>query len=221
MSDVSSLLGEQVSVKFSGDVIFEGILTDLGQDILVLFNGIKYYYIPWMHIHMVYQNNELKEKIKNPLQPSITQEMETISYRKILSNAKGIFSEIYVTGNITFHGYIMNVMSDYLVFYSPVFHTMYISLSHLKWITPYNHKVIPYNLSDESLVIHPFNNPLLRSLESQLKKEVGKLVIFDGGTDPMKIGLLNKVENNQLELSVASGENVYLKLGHIKSVHLP
>lgn len=221
MSDVSTLLGEQVSVKLSGDVVFEGILTDLGQDILVLFNGIKYYYIPWMHIHMVYQNIELLEKIKNPIEPSISQEMETISYRKILLNAKGIFSEIYVTGNITFHGYIMNVLSDYLVFYSPVFHTMYISLSHLKWITPYNHKVIPYNLNDESLVVHPSTTPLNRSLESQLKKEIGKLVIFDGGTDPMKIGLLNKVENNQLELSIASGQSVYLKLGHIKSVHLP
>ncbi|WP_088013847.1 DUF2642 domain-containing protein [Gottfriedia acidiceleris] len=221
MSDVSTLLGEQVSVKLSGDVVFEGILTDLGQDILVLFNGIKYYYIPWMHIHMVYQKIDLIEKIKNPLEPSISQEMETISYRKILLNAKGIFSEIYVTGNITFHGYIMNVLSDYLVFYSPVFHTMYISLSHLKWITPYNHKVIPYNLNDESLAVHPSTTPLNRSLESQLKKEIGKLVIFDGGTDPMKIGLLNKVENNQLELSIASGQSVYLKLGHIKSVHLP
>ncbi|MFF3021365.1 DUF2642 domain-containing protein [Gottfriedia sp. NPDC057948] len=221
MSDVSTLLGEQVSVRLSGDVVFEGILTDLGQDILVLFNGIKYYYIPWMHIHMVYQNNDLKEKIKNPIEPSISQEMETISYRKILLNAKGIFSEIYVTGNITFHGYVMNVMSDYLVFYSPVFHTMYISLSHLKWITPYNHKIIPYNLNDETLVVHPSTTPLHRSLETQLKKEIGKLVIFDGGTDPMKIGLLNKVDNNQIELSVASGQNVYLKLGHIKSVHLP
>ncbi|MFB7139721.1 DUF2642 domain-containing protein [Gottfriedia sp. NPDC056225] len=221
MSDVSTLLGEQVSVKLSGDVIFEGILTDLGQDILVLFNGIKYYYIPWMHIHMVYQTNELKEKIKNPNEPSITQEMETISYRKILLNAKGIFSEIYVTGNITFHGYVMNVLSDYLVFYSPVFHTMYISLSHLKWITPYNHKVVPYNLNDDTLSVHPSTTPLHRSFESQIKKEIGKLVIFDGGTDPMKIGRLNKVDNNQLVLCIASGENVYLKLAHIKSVHLP
>jgi hypothetical protein len=221
VSDVSTLLGEQISVKLSGDLIFEGILTDFGQDILVLFNGFKYYYIPWMHIHMVYQNNNLKEKIKKPIEPSITQEMESISYRKILMNAKGVFSEIYVTGNITFHGYIMNVLSDYLVFYSPIFNTMYISLSHLKWITPYNRKVIPYNLTNDKLPIHPSNTPLHRSFENQLKRDEGKLVIFDGGTDPLKIGLLTKVDNNQIELSVASGETVYLKLTHIKSVHLP
>lgn len=221
MSDVATLLGKQVTVKLSGDQIFEGILTDIGQDILVIFNGLKYYYIPWMHIHMVHLSLQLKEKINEPIEPSIGEELETISYRKILINAKGIFSEIYVTGNITFHGYIIGVLSDYFVFYSPVFKTMYISLSHLKWITPYNHRVIPYNLSNKSLPVHPSNSPLHRSLENQLKKNEGKLVIFDGGSDPMKIGLLNKVENNLIELFVASGEIVHLKLSHIKSVHLP
>jgi len=221
VSDVSTLLGKQVSVKLSGELVFEGILTDLGQDILVIFNGLKYYYIPWMHIHMVYISDKSREKINEPDEPSIGQELETISYRKILLNAKGIFSEIYVTGNITFHGYIINVLSDYLVFYSPVFKTMYISLSHLKWITPYNQQLNPYTLKNESLPLHPSNVPLNRSFESQLKKDEGKLVVFDGGTDPMKIGLLNRVENNQIELAIANGENVYLKLNHIKSVHLP
>lgn len=221
MSDVATLLGKRVTVKLSGDQIFEGILTDLGQDVLVIFNGLKYYYIPWMHVHMMYLSQNLKEKIDDPIEPSISEELESISYRKILINAKGIFSEIYVTGNITFHGYIISVLSDYLVFYSPVFKTMYISLSHLKWITPYNHRVIPYNLTNESLPVNPSNTSLHRSFENQLRKEEGKLVVFDGGSDPMKIGLLNKVENNVIKLFVASGEIVHLKLSHIKSVHLP
>ena len=221
MSDVATLLGKQVTVKLSGDQIFEGILTDLGQDVLVIFNGMKYYYIPWMHVHMLYLSQILKEKIDDPIEPSIGEELESISYRKILLNAKGIFSEIYVTGNISFHGYIISVLSDYLVFYSPVFKTMYISLSHLKWITPYNHRVIPYNLTNESLPVNPSHTSLHRSFENQLRKEEGKLVVFDGGSDPMKIGLVNKVENNIITLFVASGEIVHLKLSHIKSVHLP
>ncbi|MEH6940070.1 DUF2642 domain-containing protein, partial [Bacillus sp. JJ664] len=90
-----------------------------------------------------------------------------------------------------------------------------------KWITPYNHRVIPYNLTNESLPVNPSQTSLHRSFENQLRKEEGKLVVFDGGSDPMKIGLVNKVENNIITLFVASGEIVHLKLSHIKSVHLP
>lgn len=221
MSDIRSLLGEQVYVKLSGEIAFEGILTDIGQDIIVVYNGLKYYYIPWLHVHRIHQNDNIRDRIENPIEPSIVEDIDSISYRKILTNAKGIFSEIYVTGNLTFHGYITNVLNDYIVFYSPVFKMMYISLSHLKWLTPYNHKVNPYTLKNENLPVSPSNVPLLRSFEAQIKREVGKLVIFDGGIDPMKIGLLNKIENNLIELAVANGETAYLRLNHIKSYHLP
>lgn len=222
MSNVFSLLGKQVFVQLSGDKFFEGILTDFGKDVLVLYNGFKFYYIPWLHIHRVNLSYNVREKIEEPIEPSIAEEIDTISYRKILTNAKGIFAEIYVTGNITFHGYITNVLSDYIVFYSPVFKMMYISLSHLKWLTPYNHNSNPYTLDNENLPVNPSSNiPLLRSFEAQLKKEEGKLVVFDGGIDPMKIGLVKKVENNMIELTAASGEIAYLRLNHIKSFHLP
>jgi hypothetical protein len=221
MSDLTALLGKQVHVKLSGNNAFNGILTDLGQDILVLFNGQQFFYIPWLHVHRIQLNSNLEEQVENPSQPSLAEEMESISYRKILTNAKGSFAEIYVTGNLSFHGYITNVLSDYFVFYSPVFKMMYISLHHLKWLTPYNQNITPYTLSNESLPVSPANSPLLRSLEDQMKKVEGKLVVFDGGGDPLKIGLLKKVENNLAQLAIASGEMVYLRLGHIKSVHLP
>ncbi|MFB7142379.1 MULTISPECIES: DUF2642 domain-containing protein [unclassified Bacillus (in: firmicutes)] len=221
MSYIDSLQGRQVFVLLSGDIAFEGILTDAGQDILVLYNGRKYYYIPWIHVHRVHLSELSNEKIPQPIEPSIANEIESISYRKVLTNARGIFSEIYVTGNLTFHGYITNVLSDYIVFYTPVFKTMYISFSHLKWLTPYNDNVTPYSIDNVKFPINPSNVPFVRSFESQLKKEEGKLVVFDGGNDPMKIGLLNSVENSVLEISVASGDIVYLRLNHIKSVHLP
>jgi len=221
VNDVQSLLGKQVFVQLSGDKHFEGILTDSGKDVLVVYNGLKFYYIPWIHIHRVSLSNNFREKIDDPIEPSIAEDIGMISYRKILTNAKGIFTEIYVTGNITFHGYITNVLSDYIVFYSPVFKMMYISLSHLKWLTPYNHNTNPYTLENESLPVHPSNIPLLRSFDAQLKKEEGKLVVFDGGIDPMKIGLIKNVENNLIELTAANGEIAYLRLNHIKSFHLP
>ncbi|MGG2027170.1 DUF2642 domain-containing protein [Gottfriedia sp. S16(2024)] len=221
MSYIDSLLDRQVFVLLSGDIGFEGILTDAGQDILVLYNGQKYYYIPWIHVHRVHLCQHIKDQIDTPNEPSIANEIESISYRKVLTNARGIFSEIYVTGNLTFHGYITSVLSDYIVFYSPVFKMMYISLSHLKWLSPYHQNVTPYSIDNANFPINPSNISPVRSFESQLKKEEGKLVIFDGGNDPMKIGLLNTIENSVIELSVASGEVVYLRLNHIKSVHLP
>lgn len=221
MSYLSTLLKKQVIVKLSGDNLIEGILTDIGQDILVIFDGSRFFYIPWIHIHRIRISPSTNEQILEPSHSSLAEEMETISYRKILTNAKGVFSEIYVTGNMSFHGYITSVLSDYFVFYSPIYKLMYISLHHLKWLTPYNQCVSPYTLSNESLPVNPSNIPLLRSLENQLKKAEGKLVVFDGGCDPLKVGLLKKVENNVIELAIASGESVYINISHIKSIHLP
>ncbi len=220
MSDVQSLVGEKIYVQLSGGNYFEGILTDYGRDVLVLYNGQKYYYIPWLHVHRVSLSNNYKDKIDQPTGPSIAEDSGTISYRKILSNAKGIFAEIYVTGNITFHGNIINVLSDYIVFYSPVFKMLYIPLSHLKWLTPYNHNANPYN-AKINLLPENANMSFSRLFDTQLKKEEGKFVVFDGGIDPMKIGILKRVEEGVIELIVASGEVTLLRLNHIKSYHLP
>jgi hypothetical protein len=221
LSEIEKLLGNQVHIQISGKNSFEGVLTDLGQDILVLYTGEKYLYIPWLHIHRIQANTEISSYVEAPVESSLAEEMQSISYRKILTNAKGLFAEIYVTGNISFHGYITSVLSDYLVFYSPVYKTMFVSLHHLKWLTPYTQNFTPYTLSNEMLPVNPTNTPLLRSLEEQLKKVEGKLVVIDGGGDPKKIGLLKKVDNNLLELVIASGDTVFLKISHIKSVNLP
>ncbi|MFJ5624256.1 DUF2642 domain-containing protein [Peribacillus loiseleuriae] len=221
MSNMTELIGNNVYIELTKKSYFKGILTDVGSDILVLYDGQKFFYIPWLHVRSLQLNSNTNDQIDNPIESSLAEETESISYRKILTNAKGMFTEISVIGNLSFHGYVLSVLSDYFVFYSPVFNTMYISLSHLKWITPYNKNITPYTLSNTSLPVNPSNTPLLRSFEDQLKKVEGKLVVIDGGGDPMKIGLLKNVKNNLLEIAIASGETVYLKLTHVKSLHLP
>ncbi|GAA3321424.1 hypothetical protein GCM10020331_037210 [Ectobacillus funiculus] len=100
---------------------------------------------------------------------------------------------------------------------------MLISLQHLKWLIPYNlKKTPPYTLSNEKLPVIPAAAPLLRSFEEQVKKKwEGELVVFDIGEDPAKIGLVKKVRDSIIELVIAGGETVYLKLSHIKSAHVP
>lgn len=218
---ISDLQGKQIDVVMSGKICFQGRLVENGKDILILFDGQRYIYIPLIHVHRINRSSIINDDLDDPSETSLANDVSSISYRTILANAKGRFSEIFVTGNKSLHGYIFHVRSDYFAFYSPVYKMMLISLQHLKWLIPYNLKNPPYTLRDEKLLVIPYNKPLLPSLEEQLKKWEGELVVFDMGEDQMKIGFLKSVRNPMVELVVANGETVYLKLSHIKSTHLP
>ncbi|RFU66188.1 DUF2642 domain-containing protein [Peribacillus saganii] len=222
MTGLKSFLGKDVEVEISGKTYFSGILIDMGLDILVLFNGRKYLYIPLLHLHNIKErevrgHEEQTEKPTNTM--PFQNEKETISYRKILTNAKGQFVEIFVTGNMSIHGYITNVLNDYIVFYSPVFKTLCISMQHLKWLTPYTNNLTPYTLNNADLPVVPANMPLARSFEEQLKKFEGHLLVFDLGHDPNKVGLLKNINNNIAELVNAEGKTIFWKLMHLKTVH--
>ncbi|MGE7602320.1 DUF2642 domain-containing protein [Peribacillus sp. NPDC097675] len=221
MNDTSTLLGKQIDLQLSGDKWFTGILTDFGSDILVLFNGKQFLYFPMLHVHRFHLSIDIDSDILPPLGFYIAADNITISYRKALMNAKGVFSEIHVTGHNSLHGYITNVFNDYFTFYSPVYKFMYISLHHLKWLTPYTQNETPYTLSHEQLHMSPKTSPFYRTLADQLKKSEGKLVVFDGGMSPERIGLLKKVDNDFVEVVTAKGNRVFLKLSHVKTVYLP
>ena len=218
---MKTLIGKNVDIELSGKSLFTGILTDVGPDILVLYNGQAFYYIPMLHVHRIQLNTNKNEQTESTEEKSLVEDTEIVSYRSMLTNAKGVFSEVYVTGNLTYHGYIIQVLTDYIVFYSPVYKTMYISLSHLKWLTPYNQNISPYTLTNEKLPVKPSSAPLVRSLEEQLKKEIGELAVFDGGGEMQKIGLLKQIEDQCIELVNANGTTVFLRLNHLKSVYFP
>ncbi|WP_254119279.1 DUF2642 domain-containing protein [Bacillus sp. FJAT-29790] len=221
MSGISNLKGEHIEIEISGKMGFRGILVDTGLDIIVLYDGNKYFYIPFNHIQNIKKSQPVEEMIELGKDLPSLSDLDSISYRKILTNARGRFVEIFVSGNKTIHGYITSVLNDFLVFYSPVFKTMFISLHHIKWIIPYSSNLTPYTLNSEKLPVQPTNIPISRSFEEQLKKEEGKLVVFDAGDHPNKIGLLKSVQNNIVELITADGETTYWKLLHLKMVHLP
>lgn len=221
---IKNLLGIEVEVETSGKTFFSGILIDIGLDILVLYNGEKYLYIPMMHLHNI-KEREFKANEEKTDQPTgkipLQNEEESISYRKVLTNARGQFIELFVTGNKSIHGYITSVLNDYIVFYSPVYKTIFISMHHLKWLTPYTTNLTPYKLNNADLPVVPTNIVLSRSFEDQIKKLEGKLLVFDLGDHPDKIGLMDNISNNIVELINAEGRTVYWKIPHLKTVHLP
>ncbi|PLT35303.1 DUF2642 domain-containing protein [Bacillus sp. V5-8f] len=224
MYQFKNLVGEEVKVEISGQTTFSGLLIDIGLDILVLYNGKNYLFIPFMHMHNLKKWNKSDDRApteKPDESWSYEDEKESISYRKILKNAKGQFMEIFVTGNKSIHGYITNVLNDYICFYSPVYKTIFISMQHVKWLTPYNSDITPYTLSKTLLPVIPASVPLARTFEEQIKKYEGQLLVFDTGDHPDKVGLLLNISNNVVELVNATGHPVYWKLSHLKSVHLP
>ncbi|SFA71955.1 MULTISPECIES: DUF2642 domain-containing protein [unclassified Bacillus (in: firmicutes)] len=221
MKGLSNLLGKEVEIEISGKTSFSGILIDFGQDIIVIFNGNEFLYIPILHLQFIKQKAEPEITQIPPEDQPIQNITDPLSYRKTLNNAKGQFVEIFVTGNRSIHGYITSVLNDYIVFYSPIYKLMFISMHHLKWLTPYSNSTTPYSLNHEELPVMPSNIPLARSFDEQLQKYIGKLIVFDMGDHPEKIGVFKGFANNILQLTTANGETVYWKLMHLKSVHLP
>ncbi|MFS0837472.1 DUF2642 domain-containing protein [Paenibacillus sp. UNC499MF] len=221
MKLLHSFLGKLVDVGLSGKKLpLRGSLIDVGNDIIVLHNGSQFTYIPTLHLQYMTLAEDPTAVDPAP-QPELPFDHSEIAYRKILMNAKGIFSEISISGSQSLHGYVTSIMNDFFVFFSPVYRTVYISLEHVKSITPYISNTTPYSLGQDRFPLHPTGTTLSRTFEQQLKKLVGELVVFNLGEAPNKIGRLNVAENNMLELVTANGQQLFMHMSHVKSVHLP
>ncbi|MDQ0201207.1 DUF2642 domain-containing protein [Neobacillus ginsengisoli] len=220
--DFQDLVGKYIEVEISGGVFHKGTLIAAGLDIIVIHDGRtnSFLYIPFVHIQRLKETSIEENTYYDP--PSEKPiDTDAISFRKILTIAKGMFVKVYVTGNKSIHGYLTSIMNDYFVFHSPVYKTMFISMNHVKWVIPYPSNTTPYSLNNQNLPLKPASIPLARSFEEQLKKLENQLVILDGGDNPEKIGFLQKVRNNKTTLITVEGETVYRNLVHIKSIQLP
>lgn len=221
--DFIDLIGKTIEVEISRDIFLKGTLLDSGLDIIVMYDNKNqhFLYIPIVHVQ------QLKETILDKEDPSYQPpserpiETDLISFRKALMIAKGLFVQVYVTGNKSIHGYLTSIMNDYFVFHSPVYKTMFIAMKHVKWLIPYPPNATPYSLNNEDLPLIPVSTPLARSFDEQLKKFENQLVIIDGGENTEQIGLLQKVRNNKVILITAEREMVYRNIEHIKTIQLP
>ncbi|WP_061809045.1 hypothetical protein [Rossellomorea vietnamensis] len=218
----SAFTGEAVMIELTGKKTINGYLIEVGSEVMIVYNGDDYIYISTSHIKNMAVVSKDSIGIDEPsVSPQLEQE-DQLSLRKILTTAKGVFLEIYTTGNQSIHGYITGIMNNYFAFYSPVYKTMYISLQHLKWLIPYSTNLSPYRLSKENLPVNPSNSiTLARSFEVQLEKLSGHLVVLNLGVQEEMIGKIEKVSDNIMELITAKGESTYLNMQHIQTVHLP
>lgn len=222
MNVFNELMGKNIEIEISGGNFHQGILVDSGLDILVLYVGRsqKFFYIPVVHIQRVKEAKQDQNSVvyEPPTEKPLEPDSHSISFRGILTNAKGRFVEVYVTGNKSIHGYLTSIMNNHFVFYSPVYKTVFISMDHVKWLIPYPEYSTPYSIN-QTLPAAPASIPLARSFEDQCKKLENQLVVIDMGESSEKIGLLQKVWNNQLTLITAEREIMYRNLDHVKTIH--
>ena len=213
-----------VQIEISGKKFISGRLIGLGSDTLVLFNGKDYYYMPLVHIQAIKADRDNDSDIEVPIDDlsigSDEMDKDDMSLRKVLTQAKGMFVEIYVTGGSPLHGYITSIMNNYFVFHSPIYKTMYIAMKHLKWLIPYTDDQRPYGLADVNFPIQGANTSLARTFEVQIEKFKNKIVIFNIGESNNHVGKINNIEEQFLEIHTARDQAVMINLHHIKTLHL-
>lgn len=221
MASFKNFLNKQVTIELSGKNLVTGILIEVGNDLIVVFNGENFLYIPLLHIHHLTESYIEESYGTLPSLQELEHEKDDLSLRKVLTAAKGIFVEIQLSTDQSFHGYITTIMNNYFVFYSPIYKVMYISLQHLKWLTPYLTEQTPYMLSNNLLPVNPSNIPLARTLDVQLNKLLGELVVINGGENNEYIGKLDTIDSNFIQLVTSRGESQLIGLRHLKTIFIP
>lgn len=214
-------LNQPVIVNVSGyNAPLKGNLIDTGSDIIVLHDGLKFIYLPLVHLQGLTQCPTNEKDFGNVTDVDL-EPIAELSYRKVLLNARGKFLELFVTGNQTIHGYITSIMNDFFLFHSPMYKTLYVSMNHLKMLIPYDSGGTPYALEREKFPAVPAASSLARTFEQQLRKMEGEFIVLDLGDMPRKNGLLKSVKDGLIELTLADGASFFLHIDHVKSFHIP
>ncbi|MFF3100757.1 DUF2642 domain-containing protein [Viridibacillus arvi] len=213
---------EIVRLDLSGKKHHIGNIVELGNDLIVLFNGTDYIYIPFDHILNLAIDKDNKDEISEPLEsPRIisNENKNDLTLTNVLTQARGMFVEIYVTNNQPLTGYISHIMNDYFIFHSPIYKTMNIAIKHLKWLIPYNNNKRPYGLSEQEFTIQPYNEPLFNSLKEQVEKMQNELVVFNLSEKLHHTGKIKNIKGLIVEIETARNVSTFLNLLHIKTIH--
>lgn len=217
MNSLSSYIGKIIEVELSSKKNITGKLIEVGSNIIVLFNGNHFVYLPVQHILCLKKGQSADSDFLSGDVSPILKDGNQLSLRKILTNAVGIFVEILISGGHVVYGYIKDIQDDYIVFHSPAFKTMSIPIAHVKWLIPYINQT-PYQINSGQQSV-PSEGSFAQTFKEQLKVCIGKMVIFDVGKDPQKVGYLTNVEDDLVELITGNGQILHLNIEHLKSLH--
>lgn len=215
---------EIVKLEITGKKILKGIIIDSSSEIIVLFNGKEFFYIPVSHIHEMKIDYYNEDGLKIP--SSISQDRiindtnEEMTFVKVLTKSLGTYLEMHVVNNQPFHGYISNILKDYIVFQSPIYKKMYIPIRHIKTLVPYSNKQKPYQLSNDQFSIKKFNENFPNTFEEQIGNFKNILTVLNVAEKNNFTGVITDVKGSIIEFQAAK-DNFYYNLQHIKTIHIP
>ena len=67
MNELNKSIGENIYVKLIGEKRFKGVLIDVGNDIVVLYNGQDYVYISLYHVQYYKFYDHMMKKSQNQM----------------------------------------------------------------------------------------------------------------------------------------------------------
>ncbi|UUZ84445.1 hypothetical protein LJK88_12600 [Paenibacillus sp. P26] len=221
MKNIQALLDQYVDLTVSGKKEpLRGKLIEIGNDILVIHDGVQFMYIPILHLQQILLSKKSDIETQGTVEISWEPKSD-LSYRKVLMNAKGMFTEIFITGNQSIHGYVASIMNDFFVFHSPLHHFLLVSMRHLKYLVPYEPNTTPYSLNPSAFPLYPNPISLARNMEQQLKKLEGEFVVLNLGESAETIGLLKTADSPLIEIVTSAGVSSFMHIDHVKTVHRP
>ncbi|CAM2915956.1 DUF2642 domain-containing protein [Paenibacillus sediminis] len=221
MNFLSSIMGKNIELELSGQIERLGVLIDCGPDVVVIFDGTNYLYIPFRHIRNIRPSmKSLQQMVQMPEERANRSTENELSYQEVLRESKEMLLQIFLSGSQSIYGYVTEVFDNYFVYFSTVHRTLLIPIFHLKWLIPYPHIAMPYSLKKETLPVNTTHMKLGNTFEEQLKNMEGEIVVFDGGSHPDKVGLLKSVQNHIAEVITADQKPFYWNIEHIKMVRL-
>ena len=92
---IQALVQEVVRFEITGKKMVSGTLIDVGSDMVVLFNGMDFMYIPLDHIRNFETDRENENNVQAPTElPSIVavDNQDELSFEKVLELRKGDLS---------------------------------------------------------------------------------------------------------------------------------
>ena len=110
-------------------------------------------------------------------------------------------------------------MTDYFVFQSPIYKTMFIPTSHIKWLIPYADGYKLYGSEYNSSPTQASNETFASSFEKQVENFINKLVVFNINERESFIGLINHVEEQIVKFHSTKSSPLYINMRHIKTLH--
>lgn len=206
---------EIIELELSGGKVLRGNVIEKSAEIIVLFDGEQYMYILTDHIQQMQLVDTNDDMFQQPTNQVIAQPSSELSLANILTQAIGKQLEIYVTGNQSLYGTILEIKTDYIVFYTPIYKTIYISTKHLKWLVPY---LQPFQLYGLASIDVPESLVVANTLRQQIAMMKDQLIIINNGEKWSYIGKLVQVKERMIELRTAKS-TVFVNIDHIKTVH--